>query len=111
MYVNQNTVGEYQCVAWFGASALASIPARLTLAAISLENSKIFATYTFSLWIVAQIYSVTETTVDSSSENGTMANRIQPAQLVHWKVHPGNSILIKCGDVVSNPPPAWSFFK
>ncbi|XP_037051243.1 interference hedgehog isoform X1 [Bradysia coprophila] len=90
VYVNQNSVGEYQCVAWFGASALASIPARLTLAAISLDN---------------------KTSLNSSSEDGTTLSRNLPLQIVHWKVHPGNSILIKCGDVVSNPAPAWSFFK
>lgn len=49
---------------------------------------------------------------DSSiNGSGTMPRRILPPQIVHWKVHPGNSILIKCGDVVSNPAPAWSFFK
>ncbi|KFB39575.1 AGAP002040-PA-like protein [Anopheles sinensis] len=35
--VSAATIGEYQCVAWFGASAIASIPARLTLATIGLE--------------------------------------------------------------------------
>uniref|UniRef100_A0A182X0D9 Interference hedgehog n=1 Tax=Anopheles quadriannulatus TaxID=34691 RepID=A0A182X0D9_ANOQN len=35
--VSESTIGEYQCVAWFGASAIASIPARLTLATIGLE--------------------------------------------------------------------------
>ncbi|KAJ6636752.1 Interference hedgehog [Pseudolycoriella hygida] len=87
VYVNQNTVGEYECVAWFGASALASIPARLTLAAISLDN---------------------KTTLYDSN---TKTHRTLPPEIVHWKVHPGNSIVIKCGDVVSNPAPAWSFFK
>lgn len=52
-----------------------------------------------------------ETTLNDSSGDGTMMRRILPPQIVHWKVHPGNSILIKCGDVVSNPAPSWSFFK
>lgn len=79
VYVNQNSVGEYQCIAWFGASALASIPAKLTLAAIQLNSSKSLGT--------------------------------QVLPVAHWKVQPGNSILVKCGDVISNPPPVWTFFK
>lgn len=38
MYVSQNTVGDYQCVVWFGASGVASVPAKLSLADIVLEG-------------------------------------------------------------------------
>ncbi|KAG5682202.1 hypothetical protein PVAND_011568 [Polypedilum vanderplanki] len=38
VYVNQKTVGDYRCVAWFGASAHASTSAKLRLASISLED-------------------------------------------------------------------------
>lgn len=75
--MNQQSVGEYKCIAWFGSAALASIPAKLLLANIS-----------------------------STEEN----RRNTPPQ-VYWKVPPGNSILIQCGEVNSNPPPVWSFYK
>uniref|UniRef100_A0AAG5CZI3 Interference hedgehog n=1 Tax=Anopheles atroparvus TaxID=41427 RepID=A0AAG5CZI3_ANOAO len=93
--VNAATIGEYQCVAWFGASAIASIPARLTLATIGLE-------------------------ADSPPTGGarhdrvpTMMRRVLPPmpQQQHFKVFPGNSIIIDCGDIVSNPPPIWSYYK
>lgn len=35
--VGQNSAGDYQCLAWFGPSAVASIPARLTFASIALD--------------------------------------------------------------------------
>lgn len=38
MFVSQNTVGEYQCVVWFGASGVATVPAKLSLADIALEG-------------------------------------------------------------------------
>lgn len=74
IYVNQESVGEYQCVAWLGAAALASIPAKLLLANITVDNS-----------------------VNSP--------------VLHWRVPPGNNILINCGEVKSNPPPIWNFYK
>ncbi|XP_017136970.1 interference hedgehog isoform X1 [Drosophila miranda] len=38
IYVSPQTVGDYQCVAWYGPGALASTPARLTLVSISIDN-------------------------------------------------------------------------
>uniref|UniRef100_A0A182MA69 Interference hedgehog n=1 Tax=Anopheles culicifacies TaxID=139723 RepID=A0A182MA69_9DIPT len=86
--VSESTIGEYQCVAWFGASAIASIPARLTLATIGLEA---------------------ESAPGRHDRVPTTMRRIQPQQ--HFKVFPGNSIIIDCGDIVSNPPPIWSYYK
>lgn len=74
VYVNQYSAGEYQCIAWLGGAALASIPARLTLAEISINKA-------------------------ASPRNQ------------HWRVPPGNSIMINCGDVISYPPPVWHFYK
>lgn len=74
IYVNQYSAGDYQCVAWFGAAALASIPAKLLLANIAVDNS------------------------------------VNPRGL-HWKVPPGNNIIINCGEVISIPPPVWNFYK
>lgn len=37
--VNESTVGEYQCIAWWGSSGLASVTGQLILAAISLPGS------------------------------------------------------------------------
>lgn len=74
VYVSQQSAGEYQCVAWLGAAALASIPAKLLLADISVNTS--------------------------------VNPRIQ-----HWNVPPDNNILINCGEVISNPPPVWNFYK
>ncbi|XP_046867433.1 interference hedgehog isoform X2 [Drosophila willistoni] len=39
IYVSAQTLGEYQCVAWYGPGALASTPARLTLVSISIDNT------------------------------------------------------------------------
>uniref|UniRef100_A0A182K3H9 Interference hedgehog n=1 Tax=Anopheles christyi TaxID=43041 RepID=A0A182K3H9_9DIPT len=86
--VSESTIGEYQCVAWFGASAIASIPARLTLATIGLEAEGVPGRH---------------------DRVPTTMRRIQPQQ--HFKVFPGNSIIIDCGDIVSNPPPIWSYYK
>lgn len=74
VYVNQNTAGDYQCVAWLGAAALASIPAKLQLANITVDTT------------------------------------VNP-RVLHWKVPPGNNILINCGEVVSSPSPVWNFYK
>ncbi|XP_035897356.1 interference hedgehog-like isoform X1 [Anopheles stephensi] len=86
--VSESTIGEYQCVAWFGASAIASIPARLTLATIGLEAEGVPGRH---------------------DRVPTTMRRIQPQQ--HFKVYPGNSIIIDCGEIVSNPPPIWSYYK
>uniref|UniRef100_A0A1L8DJX5 Interference hedgehog n=2 Tax=Nyssomyia neivai TaxID=330878 RepID=A0A1L8DJX5_9DIPT len=94
VYVSPKTIGEYQCIAWYGASALASVSAKLTLATISLGNDNhIFEQDAFGV-------------LDGSSKR-----RNPPPQIVHWQVSPGNSVIIKCGDIVSNPPPVWSYFK
>lgn len=90
MYVNRNSAGMYQCVAWIGSAALASVPAKLTIASISLDG-KIGA-------------GASNTRLDAS-RNG------MPPQITHWKVSPNNSIVINCGEIFSNPAPAWSFFK
>lgn len=89
---------------------MASIPARLTLAAISLDDSKANILAFFWETFSEIAFSFVETSLGGSGD-GTTIRRILPPQIVHWKVHPGNSILIKCGDVLSNPAPAWSFFK
>lgn len=75
VFVNQKTVGDYRCVAWFGASAHASISAKLRLATMSLDSK------------------------DSNK------------QLIHWKIAPKNSLIIRCGDVISAPDPVWSYYK
>lgn len=79
--VSQHTVGEYQCISWFGAVALASLPAKLILADISLANDR-----------------------HNQITRGRGDN-------VEWKVTPGNSVIIKCGEVLSHPSPVWSFYK
>lgn len=88
--VSHQTVGEYQCIAWIGASALASLPAKLSLATISLDGSGAGKNYR----------------ILPSARRGYQ----QQQQLV-WKVSPGNSVIIKCGEVVSFPPPVWTFYK
>ncbi|XP_055684502.1 interference hedgehog isoform X3 [Lutzomyia longipalpis] len=94
IYVSPKTIGEYQCIAWYGASALASVSAKLTLATITLGNDNhIFEQDGFGVNIL-----------DGKRRN-------PPPQIVHWQVSPGNSVIIKCGDIVSNPPPVWSYFK
>lgn len=79
--VGHNSAGDYQCVAWFGAAAVASIPARLTLASIALDAVR------------AQI------------------DEQPPATDRSWHVQTGNAVLVKCAPVVSNPPAVWSFYK
>ncbi|XP_059619791.1 interference hedgehog isoform X2 [Phlebotomus argentipes] len=96
IYVSPKTIGEYQCIAWYGASALASVSAKLTLATISLgSDNNIFEQDAFGVNIL----------------EGSPKRRNHPPQIVHWQVSPGNSVIIKCGDIVSNPPPVWSYFK
>lgn len=92
VYVNQQSVGEYQCVAWFGTAALASVPAKLLLADISLNGAR------------GSVGGSMSTTMEAN-------RRIQPPQVSHWNVSPGNSVLIHCGEVASNPAPVWSFYK
>ncbi|XP_055374768.1 interference hedgehog isoform X2 [Condylostylus longicornis] len=82
IYVSPETIGEYQCVAWFGTSALASVAAQLSLATIN------------------EIY-----------KNDVLRNYQNPDEASKWKVAPKNSLLIKCGSIVSNPAPVWSFYK
>lgn len=38
IYVTAQTLGDYQCVAWYGPGAIASTPARLTLVSIAIDN-------------------------------------------------------------------------
>ncbi|XP_060665742.1 interference hedgehog-like [Drosophila nasuta] len=39
IYVSAQTVGDYQCVAWYGPGAIASTPGRLTLVSIAVDNA------------------------------------------------------------------------
>lgn len=73
--MNQKTIGDYRCVAWFGASAHASISAKLRLATIALDSKEAYKS------------------------------------LIHWKIAPKNSLIIRCGDVISAPDPVWSYYR
>lgn len=108
VYVNSKTIGEYQCVAWFGASVIASIPARLTLASISLESS-ISSNY----GSLRSSSSLSDTPHNARTDRvpSVMRRVMSPIQQQHLKISPGNSIIIKCGEVVSNPPAIWSYYK
>lgn len=111
IYVTRAMVGEYQCVAWYGSSALASIPAKLMLATIQLDtNSKFryFKNYTlmeisFCMDLIVLISSRAESDSQRSPNMGRESTQ--------WKVQTGNSVLVKCGDVISMPPPVWSFYR
>ncbi|XP_062559047.1 interference hedgehog-like isoform X2 [Armigeres subalbatus] len=112
VYVNSKTIGEYQCVAWFGASAIASIPARLTLATISLESSISNSGSAYNN------YGSLRSSLSDSPHNtrndrvpSVMRRVMSPIQQQHLKISPGNSIIIKCGEVASNPPAIWSYYK
>uniref|UniRef100_T1GEQ9 Ig-like domain-containing protein n=1 Tax=Megaselia scalaris TaxID=36166 RepID=T1GEQ9_MEGSC len=74
IYVRPSNIGKYQCVAWYGDSAIVSLPANLTLA--SIQEDKSYANHK----------SV-------------------------WKISPGNTVVIRCGSVTSNPSAVWSFYK
>lgn len=87
--VSHQTVGEYQCIAWIGASALASLSAKLSLATISLDGSGSGKNYRIM----------------------PSARRGYQQQPLLWKVSPGNSVIIKCGEVISFPSPVWTFYK
>ncbi|XP_046801983.1 interference hedgehog isoform X2 [Lucilia cuprina] len=39
IFVQPESLGDYQCVAWYGSAAIASLSARLTLVSISIDNS------------------------------------------------------------------------
>lgn len=39
VFVQPDTLGDYQCVAWYGSAAIASLTARLTLVSISIDNA------------------------------------------------------------------------
>lgn len=75
IYVRPSNVGRYQCVAWYGDSAIVSLPANLTLASIKED-------------------------VKHYDSHKTV-----------WKVSPGNTVVVRCGSVTSNPPALWSFYK
>ncbi|XP_055632499.1 interference hedgehog-like isoform X2 [Toxorhynchites rutilus septentrionalis] len=105
VYVNSKTIGEYQCVAWFGASAIASIPARLMLASISLDSSSGGASTD------GDSYGSLRSDGSRSDRVPTMMRRVSPIMQQLLRISPGNSIIIKCGDVISNPPAIWSYYK
>nr|XP_029722667.1 interference hedgehog-like isoform X2 [Aedes albopictus] len=118
VYVNSKTIGEYQCVAWFGASAIASIPARLTLASISLESSISSGSSGSNYGSSYGSLRSSSSSLSDTPQNGrtdrvpsVMRRVMSPIQQQHLKISPGNSIIIKCGDVVSNPPAIWSYYK
>ena len=75
VFVNQKTIGDYRCVAWFGSSAHASISAKLRLATMTLDSKETYK------------------------------------PLIHWKISPKNSLIVRCGDVTSAPDPVWSYYK
>lgn len=52
IYVSAQTVGDYQCVAWYGPGAVVSTPARLTLVSISLDNANGYSRHAVR-WSVA----------------------------------------------------------
>ncbi|XP_058455056.1 interference hedgehog-like isoform X2 [Malaya genurostris] len=113
VYVNVKTIGEYQCVAWFGASAIASIPARLTLASISLDSSISSSNGNYASYgPMRTSSSISDVHSGRTDRVPTMMRRVlSPIQQQHLKISPGNSIIIKCGDVISNPPAIWSYYK
>ncbi|XP_055544266.1 interference hedgehog-like isoform X2 [Wyeomyia smithii] len=115
VYVNAKTIGEYQCVAWFGASAIASLPARLTLASISVDSNSITsnsASYPNYGPLRSSSSSISDVHSGRTDRVPTMMRRVlSPIQQQHLKISPGNSIIIKCGDVLSNPPAVWSYYK
>lgn len=86
VYVNRDSAGLYQCVTWIGTAAMASVPAKLTIASISLDEG-------------------------DSTSSMTAIRKTVPEQNVHWQVAPNNSILINCGTIFSNPAPVWSLYK
>lgn len=49
--------------------------------------------------------------LDSKEATNTMVRRILPNQMLLWKIAPKNSLIIKCGDVISYPPPVWNYYK
>lgn len=53
IYVSAQTVGDYQCVAWYGPGAVVSTPARLTLVSISLDNANVGYSRHAVRWSVA----------------------------------------------------------
>ncbi|KAH8420363.1 hypothetical protein KR009_009651 [Drosophila setifemur] len=83
IYVSPETIGDYQCVAWYGPGALASTSARLAL--VTLEQ-------------------------DVSNGGGSRASG-RDRSSIRWSVAPRNCILIRCGSVISNPPAIWSFHR
>lgn len=40
-----------------------------------------------------------------------MENKDSYKPIIHWKIAPKNSLIIRCGDVISAPDPVWSYFK
>lgn len=91
VYVNRDSAGLYQCVTWIGTAAMASVPAKLTIASISLDDKGFLEGDTVS--------SLTASRKSAQQQN------------IQWRVAPNNSILINCGTVFSNPAPVWSLYK
>jgi len=52
IYVSAQTLGDYQCVAWYGPGAIASTPGRLTLVSISVDNANGYSRHAVR-WSVA----------------------------------------------------------
>lgn len=92
MYVNRDSAGLYQCVTWIGTAAMASVPAKLTIASISFDEKGAFD--------------------GSDAYGGYGASRkTMPPQNIQWRVASNNSILINCGNIYSNPAPVWSLYR
>ncbi|XP_039437138.1 interference hedgehog-like isoform X3 [Culex pipiens pallens] len=117
VYVNAKTIGEYRCVAWFGASAIASVPATLTLATLSpvagnsiSSNSNGYGGGNYGRGGGSS--GLGDVHSGRTDRVPIMMRRVlSPIQQQHVKISPGNSIIIKCGDVVSNPPAIYSYYK
>lgn len=88
VYVSKESAGLYQCVTRIGTAAMASVPAKLTIASIGLDERDLL-----------------------DGEQHSNGFRATAAQNLQWKVTPNSSILINCGKVYSNPAPVWSLFR
>lgn len=100
--MNQKTVGDYECVGWFGSAAITSTSASLMLASINLDSSE----YQKSFQIIEIKSKIAVNSINFLDTKKSASNN-----LMHHKISPNNSIIIKCGDVISHPPPVWSYYK
>lgn len=92
VYVSKESAGLYQCVTWIGTAAMASVPAKLTIASIGLDEKGLLDG-------------------GGGGDQRVINRKAMPPQNLQWKVAPNNSILINCGKVYSNPAPVWSLYR